>query len=189
MRSDRLYFREFGEADFSLFYSIFSNEAIMKYALMDKADSEEDLVPYFQNILKNNGTTDNRSVFEYAVFDQTGRRFIGFADAGIVKKNGDGGSAEIGYFLHPEFWGQGYATEIANCLIKFCFDQLGVHRVFARCNANNANSEKVMIKTGMKREGEFRKVRYKNGGWDNELQYSILVEEWNQSLAFKGVLE
>jgi ribosomal-protein-alanine N-acetyltransferase len=35
-----------------------------------------------------------------------------------------------------------------------------------------------MIKTGMTKEGEARKVRFKAGHWDNELQYSILIEDW-----------
>lgn len=35
-----------------------------------------------------------------------------------------------------------------------------------------------MQKAGMTKEGEFHKVRYKKGHWDNEMNYSILVEEW-----------
>jgi len=63
-------------------------------------------------------------------------------------------------------------------MIAFGFEDIGLHRVYARCNANNTSSEHIMIKAGMKKEGEFRKVRYKYGAWDDELQYSMLIEDW-----------
>ncbi|WP_166246439.1 GNAT family N-acetyltransferase [Paenibacillus turpanensis] len=178
MRSERLFFREFRDNDFELLYSVFSNEEIMEYALMDKVNSEKEFTPYFDKILKNNSTIENRSLFEYAVFSNSSREFIGFADIEIISKNLHGGNAEIGYFLLPQFWGNGYATEIAKTLIECCFKDFNLHRVFARCNANNSKSEKVMKNCGMEREAEFRKVRYKFCRWENELQYSILKDDW-----------
>lgn len=38
-----------------------------------------------------------------------------------------------------------------------------------------------MKNVGMLKEGEFRKARFKNGRWDNELRYSILLEEWEKN--------
>ena len=176
-KNDRLTLREYNNGDFPLLYSIFSNEQIMKYAYMDKVGKEEDLLPYFNRILQNNNTPEGRASYEFGVFLSSSGQFIGFADVEIVKQNQDGGNGEIGYFLLPDFWGQGFATEIVNMLLKVCFEEMNLHRVFARCNANNTNSEKVMIKAGMAKEGRFRKVRYKNGRWDDELQYSILDED------------
>lgn len=37
-----------------------------------------------------------------------------------------------------------------------------------------------MKKAGMLKEGELRKVRFKNSRWDNEQHYSILMEEWEK---------
>ncbi|KKO51730.1 GNAT family N-acetyltransferase [Paenibacillus sp. DMB20] len=181
-KSDRLTFREYNKGDFPLLYSIFSNEQIMKYAYMDKVGKEEDLLPYFKRILQNNNTPEGRTSYEFGVFFyHRAGNFIGFADVEIVKQNQDGGNGEIGYFFAAGlFGGQGFATEIVNMLLKVCFEEMNLHRVFARCNANNTNSEKVMIKAGMAKEGRFRKVRYKNGRWDDELQYSILDEDWRR---------
>lgn len=78
----------------------------------------------------------------------------------------------------PEYWGKGFATEIANTLIEFCFTRLGLHKVSARCNSNNLKSEGIMKKVGMTFEGELRKVRFKYGKWDDEKNYGILLEEW-----------
>lgn len=179
-KSERLIFRDFTESDFKLFYSVFSNSTVMKYALLDRFESEEELLPYFQNVLMNNITAEGRKVYEFAVYLASSDTFIGFADIEIQVLNRDGGCGEIGYFLLPEFWGNGYATETAKALTSICFEHLNLHRVSARCNANNVQSESVMKKAGMQKEGEFRKARYKDDRWENELHYCILIEEWEK---------
>lgn len=177
--SERLFYREFREADFSLYYSIFSNHEIMRYALWERADSEAALRPYFEQALKDNQTADlHRKTYEYAVFDCPTNHFVGFAEIEVFRKNLQSGTGEIGYFLLPESWGKGYAAEIAKRLCDFAFDSLQLHKVWASCNANNKRSEAIMKKAGMQKEGELREARYKNGRWDHELRYSILKKEW-----------
>lgn len=178
-KSERLYLREFEKNDFELFYSVFSNEQVMKYTLIDVLNEEEGNC-YFEKVLKNNYSYCDRKAFEFAVFTNSNNDFIGFADIEIHSKNSDGGCGEIGYFILPAFWGKGMASEAASVLLDICFTGIKLHRVSASCNSKNTQSEKVMLKIGMHKEGEFRKVRYKNGCWDNELRYSILLEEWNK---------
>jgi [ribosomal protein S5]-alanine N-acetyltransferase len=181
LKGERLIFREFAPNDFHLFHSVFTNESIMKYTLIDKFMAEEPLIPYFEKVLEHNAAVGNRIAYEYAIFTASDEAFIGFCDIEIHNRNSLGGCGEIGYLLLPAFWGNGYATEIARALIEFCFTCLHLHRVSARCNSNNLPSEKVMRKAGMTKEGELRKVRFKNSMWDNELLYSILIEEWGQN--------
>lgn len=177
--SQRLLFREFTEEDFPLFASVFTNEKVMRYAYKDCFGSPQDCQPYFESVMDNARAQEGRLRYEFAVFALADGHFAGFADAEIYLRNAAGGVGEIGYFLLPEHWGQGYATEIARALIGFCFTTLGLHRVEAHCNAHNAGSENVMRKAGMTYEGESRKVRFKRGQWDNEKAYSILKEEWD----------
>jgi ribosomal-protein-alanine N-acetyltransferase len=179
-RSERLIYREFTEDDLDLFYSVFSNEQVMRYAYIDKFDCKEDMLPYFKRVLRNSTAAEDRKAFEFAIFLSSDDSFIGFADIEIHNINSLGGCGEIGYFLLPEFWGKGYATEIAGSFIELAFKHIHLHRVAARCNANNLKSEKIMKKAGMVKEGEFRKVRFKNGQWENEKHYSILIEDWKQ---------
>ncbi len=63
------------------------------------------------------------------------------------------GVAEIGYFLEPEFWGFGYATEAAKFIIDLAFD-LDAKQVIATCDAANGASEMVMKRCGMCRVHE-----------------------------------
>ncbi len=176
--SERLTFREFNQKDFTLFSSVFTNEQVMKYALFDRFTDEEELKLYFQQILKNNTTEKYRKAYEFAVFKSSNNSFIGIGDIEMNYQNQIAVSGEMGYFLLPDFWGNGYATEIGDFLINFSFTNLKLHRVTASCNSNNKPSERVMQKLGMAKEGEFRKARFKNGKWDNEFRYAILAEEW-----------
>jgi len=179
-KGERIYLSEFTREDFDLFYSVFSNDQVMKYALIDKYTSREDILPYFEEVLENNSSKEDRKAYEFAVYLNTNGHFIGFAGIEIYKKNTSGGCGEIGYFLLPQHWGNGYATEISKLLIAISFKEIKLHGVAARCNANNLKSEKVMQKLGMTKEGEFRKVRFKDNQWVNEQEYCILVEEWKQ---------
>jgi RimJ/RimL family protein N-acetyltransferase len=45
--------------------------------------------------------------------------------------------AEIGWTLHPDFFGQGYATEAANATLELAFGELGLHRVRAELDPRN----------------------------------------------------
>jgi Acetyltransferases, including N-acetylases of ribosomal proteins len=181
-KSERLLFREFTKDDFDLIYSLFSDEHVMRYAYKDKFDTAADLMPYFSSILENTDKKEDRKSYEFAVFLKENGSFVGFADIEIRNKNALGGYGEIGYFLAPEAWGAGFATEIAKTLVGIGFRDLQLHRVYATCNANNLRSEMVMKKCGMTKEGESRKVRFKNNRWENEHLYSILVEEWKTDL-------
>ena len=69
---------------------------------------------------------------------------------------------------------------MARVLLRICFEHLDLHRICARCHANNTQSETIMQKIEMSKAGTFRKARYKDGRWDDEIWYDILVEEWTQ---------
>lgn len=178
LSSKRLNLRYFTREDFPLFYSVFSNEAVMRYAWIDKLNSEADAYPFFEGFINTDEDINENDSYAFAVFSKENNRFIGFADMLIYSRNDSGGCGEIGYFLLPEYWGMGYATELANTLIDFGFTRLGLHKISAKCNSNNLKSEGIMKKVGMTLEGELRKVRYKYGSWDDEKNYGILLEEW-----------
>lgn len=178
MDSERLYYRYFTQEDFPLFYSVFSNETVMRYAWIDALKTEEEAKPFFEGFINNYNKINKNSSYAFAVFSKEDGCFVGFADIEIHSQNSAGGCGEIGYFLLPDFWGRGYATELANAMINLGFSGLGLHKISARCDSYNSNSERIMKKVGMTKEGELRRVRFKSGAWDDEKHYGILLEEW-----------
>ena len=88
---------------------------------------------------------------------------------------------EIGYHLHPAYWGQGYATEAARALVGFGFEHLKLHRIVADCLAENPASARVMQKAGMQQEAHFRQNQWMAGRWQDTLAYAILASEWQRA--------
>ena len=57
------------------------------------------------------------------------------------------------------------ATEAARELLRFGFDDLGMHRIFGDCVAENFASARVMEKIGMQREAQLREKAWFKGRW------------------------
>ncbi|MGX7827549.1 GNAT family N-acetyltransferase [Actinokineospora sp. 24-640] len=85
---------------------------------------------------------------------------------------------EIGFVLHPDHHGRGYATEAAREMLRLGFEGLGLHRITGRLDADNHASARVLAKLGMRREAHFRANEYVKGRWADEAVYAMLAEEW-----------
>jgi RimJ/RimL family protein N-acetyltransferase len=87
--------------------------------------------------------------------------------------------AEIGWVLHPDHTGQGYATEPVEAVLHLCFHELGVRRVTAGCFAANTASWRLMERVGMRREVDaVRDALHRSGEWMDSVGDALLVDEW-----------
>ncbi|MDH6108708.1 RimJ/RimL family protein N-acetyltransferase [Kitasatospora sp. MAP12-15] len=59
---------------------------------------------------------------------------------------------EIGWRLGRQFWGQGYASEAAHAAMEFALEDRGLDRLISVSRVDNAASQNVMRKLGMKHE-------------------------------------
>ncbi|MCL2582160.1 MAG: GNAT family N-acetyltransferase [Streptosporangiales bacterium] len=90
-------------------------------------------------------------------------------------------NAEIGYVIHPDHQGHGYATEASAALLTLAFDAdqgLGVHRVTARVDQRNPASAAVLRKLGMRLEATLTENEWFKGRWSSEWDFAILDREW-----------
>jgi RimJ/RimL family protein N-acetyltransferase len=86
--------------------------------------------------------------------------------------------AELGWVLHPEHAGHGYATEAVRALIDLAFDDLGLRRVTAGCFAANEPSWRLMERVGMRRETvTVRESLHRSGEWLDGMGYALLADE------------
>jgi RimJ/RimL family protein N-acetyltransferase len=89
------------------------------------------------------------------------------------------GGGEIGYVLHPDFSGHGYATEAAHALLRLGFDELGLHRIIARVDERNESSAKLARRLGMREEARLVRNEFFKGEWSTELDFAMLADEWS----------
>lgn len=59
-------------------------------------------------------------------------------------------ASELGYRFAKPFWGKGYATEAGRALVDYGFDVLGLERINAIAQAENAASNRVLEKLGLR---------------------------------------
>ncbi|GAA1338769.1 GNAT family N-acetyltransferase [Arthrobacter roseus] len=62
------------------------------------------------------------------------------------------GDTEVGWHFHPDFWGQGYASEGAAAALNSGFEA-GLERIVAVTNPENLLSQRVCSRLGMKAQG------------------------------------
>lgn len=88
--------------------------------------------------------------------------------------------AELGYWIGRPFWGRGYATEAAGAMLRYGFETLGLHRLYACHFARNPASGRVLEKVGMQREGIARAHAQRWNRFEDLVQYGILREEFDR---------
>jgi RimJ/RimL family protein N-acetyltransferase len=61
-------------------------------------------------------------------------------------------AVEVGWRLHPDQWGHGYATEAAAAALAFGFTEAGLDEIVAFTTTLNLRSQAVMTRLGMQRD-------------------------------------
>lgn len=117
-----------------------------------------------------------RTKFQWAIVLATTNQLIG--NVGIRKRSVKTVQADMGYEIDPRLWSNGYATEAAEAVLQFGFEQLRLHRIWAQAIASNANSTHVLEKLGMRQEGHLRENEFFKGRFWDTVIYGILEGEW-----------
>ena len=175
LETKRLALRPFKEDDFEAVHSYASSVENTIYMPFGP-NSEEDTRAFIQRAMED-AAQNPITKYQYAItLKETGALFGG---CGITLKPHVN---EVGWLLHRDYWNQGFGTEVAKALLTYGFDELNLHRIFARCNTENHGSYRIMEKIGMRREGTFLDSRppqkQSDRPYSDEYHYAILQDEW-----------
>ncbi|MCB0327160.1 MAG: GNAT family N-acetyltransferase [Bdellovibrionales bacterium] len=139
--TERLQVRSFVDGDIDFLISLMSDAQTMKYTGFKKPQALEKIHELHQK-WKAQGQAnlgvwaveikDPREAFGWVMLQDTGKAF-----------------PELGYMIHKSSWGRGYATELAQGMLKYAHQKLGLSKVMAECSAQNLASRKVLEKAGM----------------------------------------
>ncbi len=86
--------------------------------------------------------------------------------------------AELGYWIGVPYWGQGFATEAAQRVLKYGFEERALNRIFACYFVNNPASRRVQEKAGMRFEGIHRQEVLKAGAYVDVGVCALLSEDY-----------
>lgn len=85
--------------------------------------------------------------------------------------------AEIGYELHPDYWGRGIMTEVIQTIVDYGFKHMDLNRIEAFYHPLNYASRRVLEKNGFQYEGVLRERFHINGKFVDAAIASILKKE------------
>jgi ribosomal-protein-alanine N-acetyltransferase len=90
-------------------------------------------------------------------------------------------SIEIGYELHPNYWGKGYAFEAISGMIDFSFTHhlpFHVNRIAATTDLESHKSIALLRRLGFSEEGILRQYGFWKNRFHDVRMFSLLREEW-----------
>jgi RimJ/RimL family protein N-acetyltransferase len=124
LETDRLLLREFDEGDAAAYFRLGSDPLVVRYTGTDCLTS----LAHALEVLRANPLSDYRKhgLGRLACILKTSGDFIGFAG---LKRLEELAELDVGFWLFPAFWGQGFATEAARAAIKYGFDHLKFERI------------------------------------------------------------
>lgn len=85
--------------------------------------------------------------------------------------------ADIGYWLARAHQGQGIMTTACRTLLRYLFEELGIHRAEIRCAVGNRGSQAVAERVGAQFEGIARGIEFLNGQFVDHRVYSKLATD------------
>lgn len=135
-----------------------------------KTQSNEETKQFLREVIKQ----DSNVVYNVLVNPDTDK-VIGTIQLVIDEVNK---SAEIEFIIHPNYWNNGIATNIAKTIIKYAFKVLKLNRVAAYIDSNNTAARMVLQNLEMKLEGVLRENRLVDGEYRDTLSYAILRSEY-----------
>jgi [ribosomal protein S5]-alanine N-acetyltransferase len=77
--------------------------------------------------------------------------------------------AEIGYCLHPKFRGKGITARAVRIVSEYAFKKYKLKRISGWCRTFNKASARVLEKAGFRLEGIFRKNKFKDGKYLDDM--------------------
>ena len=148
LQTPRLILRSFTEGDLDEMSALMANEDFMRFSL--GVFSREQTAAFLEKV-RARDRNDLPSPFG-VIFRPEGRLigYCGFFPQ-IVDEIEE---LEIGYRLHPDYWGQGLATEAARAVRDYGFEELKLPRLISLIHSENLPSRRVAEKNGMTLEKE-----------------------------------
>ena len=84
----------------------------------------------------------------------------------------------VGYWIDEALAGNGYMPEAVVVMLRFAFEELGLHRVQIAIIPRNKPSRRVVEKLDLRNEGVAERYLEINGTWEDHMRFAMTAEEW-----------
>ena len=80
---------------------------------------------------------------------------------------------EIGFILHPDYWGRGLAAEALKAVIKSAFESLALDEIVSDVDPRNVASLALLKKHGFRETGRAERTWYISGQWHDSIYLAL----------------
>ena len=179
LRTERLLLRPLTEADADDVFAYQSIPEVVRYLPWPLRDREESL----EHTQKRAGfvrleADQDVMILAAELVDESGERGRVIGDITVFLDSAANAQLEIGWVIHPDFQGKGYAAEAARAVLDLAFGEIGAHRVSARLDPQNLASVALCRRLGMRQEAHFVESEIFKGEWSDLAIYAVLQREW-----------
>ena len=149
INTGRLILRRMSEEDAPRIYHCIKDPRIHRN--VGKIPADQSLERTRERIVENAARFEAGTAFGFAITED-GDHIIGMVGGHFSEY----ASFDFGYWIAPEAWGKGYATDAANALMEWVIEECGVKAFTAGYIIDNPASGRVLSKLGLMRAGRSR---------------------------------
>lgn len=164
LRTKRLVLRPFQMADVDALFEVFSNPDAMKYWSTLPHASKDDT----RKMVEMTMGADPAKHLELAIT----------LKGQVIGKVGLWSIPEIGYLLHPDHWGKGFGSEAAQAVIAHGFETLGLDKITADVDPDNAGSLRMLAKLGFVETGRAQATIKIGDVWYDSIYLALDRSKW-----------
>ncbi len=168
LKTERLLLRRITEADAAAVFFLRSDKKILEFIGKEAAVSITEAENFIRNI--NHDTDANEVILWGIAIAENPSVIIGTICYWRLQK--EHYRAEIGYVLHPGYWRRGIMREAILKVLDYGFEQMKLHSIEARIQAENAASAALLENIGFVKEGYLKEEFYFREKFYDTILYS-----------------
>ncbi|OGU71081.1 MAG: hypothetical protein A2V93_03735 [Ignavibacteria bacterium RBG_16_34_14] len=172
LTTNKLLLRQVEKSDVNEIFFLRSDERVMKYIDRPLAKTTDDAYKFIQNI---NDLEKNNEAVTWAITMKGNLKLIGTICYWNIKK--EHFRAEVGYILHPDYWGKGIIQAALSEVLNYGFIVMNLHSIEANVNPDNKASIKLLERNNFTREAYFKENYFYDGKFLDTAIYSLLINE------------
>lgn len=146
LETTRLWLRPCRIEDVEIAYDLWTNKHVRRFLFDDRVISLDEARSFVEASLTN---FEQFGYGLWLAFARGSSCLVGFA--GLLRSEGEAPS--LIYGVHPDFCGEGYATEAAGAVLSHALEDLAILLAKADVDEPNVMSIRVLEKLGMRRSG------------------------------------
>jgi ribosomal-protein-alanine N-acetyltransferase len=174
LQTERLILRSITYADTQCIFDIRSDKDLMRFIPRPMAKNMNDAKEVIRVMID---FIEAKEGVNWAITRKDSNDLIG--TIGIYQFNSEDSKCELGYMLRKDFHNKGLMTEAISEVLNYSFRVLGFNTVEAVIDPANEPSEKVLLKTGFKKDSHFIESEYDGGKLIQMSVYAINQNTFN----------